>query len=200
MAIYRCLLRISNNLAWKSRSEMLSRQGFQLPESLRLLYQRFISNLTRAYTDFWQAYKTVIPPERHRAVGKETGLTNHIERLNNTNRAAGFSTGKSKPIILQKVEQSHWGDLVLHSWLQRRAGKDLSFTTTSISLPRYKWSMANNAYSPQFIKDSSRRKIMNQRLKRWESPRRQGRNDKGKGGAALFAAAQEANANDAKKS
>ena len=39
-----------------------------------------------SYTDFWQAYKTVIPPERHRAVGKETGLTNHIERLNNTLR------------------------------------------------------------------------------------------------------------------
>ncbi|MBV8887141.1 MAG: IS1 family transposase [Chroococcidiopsidaceae cyanobacterium CP_BM_RX_35] len=37
-----------------------------------------------AYTDFWQAYKTVIPHKRHRAVGKETGLTNHIERLNNT--------------------------------------------------------------------------------------------------------------------
>jgi IS1 family transposase/transposase-like protein len=39
-----------------------------------------------AYTDFWQAYKTVIPHKRHRAVGKETGLTNHIERLNNTLR------------------------------------------------------------------------------------------------------------------
>jgi IS1 family transposase/transposase-like protein len=39
-----------------------------------------------AYTDFWQAYVTVIPSKRHRAVGKETGLTNHIERLNNTFR------------------------------------------------------------------------------------------------------------------
>lgn len=39
-----------------------------------------------AYTDFWQAYQTVIPQKRHRAVGKETGLTNHIERLNNTFR------------------------------------------------------------------------------------------------------------------
>jgi insertion element IS1 protein InsB len=39
-----------------------------------------------AYTDFWQAYLTVIPRKRHRAVGKETGLTNHIERLNNTFR------------------------------------------------------------------------------------------------------------------
>ena len=38
------------------------------------------------YTDFWQAYQAVIPQKRHRAVGKETGLTNHIERLNNTFR------------------------------------------------------------------------------------------------------------------
>jgi len=39
-----------------------------------------------AYPDFWQAYKTVIPHKSHRAIGKETGLTNHIERLNNTFR------------------------------------------------------------------------------------------------------------------
>jgi insertion element IS1 protein InsB len=38
------------------------------------------------YTDFWDAYKTVIPVKRHKAVGKETGLTNHIERFNNTMR------------------------------------------------------------------------------------------------------------------
>ncbi len=43
------------------------------------IYQRFAV----AYTDFWQAYKTVIPVKQHRAVGKETGQTNHIERLNN---------------------------------------------------------------------------------------------------------------------
>ena len=39
-----------------------------------------------AYTDFWQAYSQVIPSKRHKAVGKETGQTNHIERLNNTFR------------------------------------------------------------------------------------------------------------------
>ena len=50
--------------------------------SLPEIYQQ----CTIAYTDFWQAYKTVIPSEHHRAVGKETGLTNHIERLNNTFR------------------------------------------------------------------------------------------------------------------
>lgn len=81
-----------------------------------------------AYTDFWQAYKTVIPHERHRSVGKQTGQTNHIERLNNTNRATGFSTRKRKSIIFQKAQQSHWGDLVLHSWLQCRIGNKLSLT------------------------------------------------------------------------
>lgn len=39
-----------------------------------------------AYTDFWEAYCKVIPSKRHRAVGKESGQTNHIERLNNTFR------------------------------------------------------------------------------------------------------------------
>jgi IS1 family transposase len=39
-----------------------------------------------AYTDFGQAYCHVIPKKRHKAVGKETGQTNHIERLNNTFR------------------------------------------------------------------------------------------------------------------
>jgi insertion element IS1 protein InsB len=38
------------------------------------------------YTDFWEAYRKVIPSKRHRAVGKDTGQTNHIERLNNTFR------------------------------------------------------------------------------------------------------------------
>ncbi len=38
------------------------------------------------YTDFWQAYEQVIPSQRHRAVGKETGHTNYIERFNHTVR------------------------------------------------------------------------------------------------------------------
>jgi len=37
-------------------------------------------------TDHWEAYKAVLPPERHCAVGKETGLTSYIERFNNTLR------------------------------------------------------------------------------------------------------------------
>ena len=39
-----------------------------------------------AYTDFWEAYKTIIPASRHRLVPKSSGQTNHIEQLNNTLR------------------------------------------------------------------------------------------------------------------
>jgi insertion element IS1 protein InsB len=38
------------------------------------------------YTDHWEAYKAVLPSNRHYAVGKETGLTSYIERFNNTLR------------------------------------------------------------------------------------------------------------------
>ncbi len=36
------------------------------------------------YTDFWEAYRHVIPEEQHTACGKESGLTAHVERWNNT--------------------------------------------------------------------------------------------------------------------
>jgi insertion element IS1 protein InsB len=35
------------------------------------------------FTDFWAAYKAVIPEVQHTAVGKETGETAHMERWNN---------------------------------------------------------------------------------------------------------------------
>jgi IS1 family transposase/transposase-like protein len=38
------------------------------------------------YTDFWEAYKCVLPSKRHHAVGKETGKTSYIERFNCTLR------------------------------------------------------------------------------------------------------------------
>jgi IS1 family transposase/transposase-like protein len=54
----------------------------QLWENLPGIYRQ----CAVVYTDFWQSYQTVIPSKRHRAVGKETGQTNHIERLNHTFR------------------------------------------------------------------------------------------------------------------
>ena len=38
------------------------------------------------YTDFWKAYAEVFPSKRHKAVGKSSGSTNHIERFNCTLR------------------------------------------------------------------------------------------------------------------
>ena len=38
------------------------------------------------YTDFWSSYEEVFPSSRHRAVEKNEGKTNHIERFNCTLR------------------------------------------------------------------------------------------------------------------
>jgi IS1 family transposase len=40
----------------------------------------------KIYTDHWEAYAAVLPSKRHKSVGKESGLTSYIERLNNTLR------------------------------------------------------------------------------------------------------------------
>jgi insertion element IS1 protein InsB len=63
--------------------------GNRTRKSTRQLWA-FLSDIYQqcafAYTDFWQACQTVIPRERHRVVGEKTGLTNLIQRLNNTFR------------------------------------------------------------------------------------------------------------------
>ncbi len=60
------------------RSEATCKQLWRsIPES----YQQGV-----CYSDFWKAYQAVMPDEQHEAVGKETGLTAHVERFNNTIR------------------------------------------------------------------------------------------------------------------
>jgi insertion element IS1 protein InsB len=39
-----------------------------------------------SYSDFWEAYQLVFPPETHECVGKGSGQTNHMERWYNTLR------------------------------------------------------------------------------------------------------------------
>jgi len=51
----------------------------KLWESLPAVYRQ----CAVCYSDFWAAYKAVLPAKRHRAVGKDSGQTNHIERFNN---------------------------------------------------------------------------------------------------------------------
>jgi len=51
-----------------------------------LIFLLISKNCGIEYTDFWEAYAAIFPSKRHRAVGKKTGLTNLIERFNNTMR------------------------------------------------------------------------------------------------------------------
>src|SRR2546423_7087122 len=41
---------------------------------------------SHCFSDFWEAYRLVIPAGQHTAAGKESGLTAHVERWNNTLR------------------------------------------------------------------------------------------------------------------
>jgi IS1 family transposase len=38
------------------------------------------------YSDFWEAYQKVLPDEQHTCGGKDSGITAHVERWNNTLR------------------------------------------------------------------------------------------------------------------
>jgi insertion element IS1 protein InsB len=53
----------------------------KLWEQVPVVYRR-----AHCYSDFWEAYQGVISSEQHTAVGKESGLTAHVERWNNTLR------------------------------------------------------------------------------------------------------------------
>lgn len=60
------------------------------------------------YTDYWEAYETVIPAKRHRAVGKDSGLTSYIERFNNTLRQR-VSRLVRKTLSFSKKLENHVG-------------------------------------------------------------------------------------------
>ena len=60
------------------------------------------------YTDFWEAYDTILPSKRHRAVGIETGQTNHIERFNCTLRQR-VSRLVRKTLSFSKKLENHIG-------------------------------------------------------------------------------------------
>jgi IS1 family transposase len=61
-----------------------------------------------SYTDFWEAYGTIFPSQRHRPVGKETGKTNKIERFNCTLRQR-ISRLVRKTLSFSKKIENHVG-------------------------------------------------------------------------------------------
>ena len=70
-----------------------------------------------SYTDFWSAYGIVFPKKRHRAVGKDTGQTNYIERFNNTMRQR-ISRLARKTLSFSKKLSNHMGAIwyFIHSY------------------------------------------------------------------------------------
>ncbi len=84
-----------------ARDEQAARQ---LWKSLPAVYRQ----CAIAYTDFWAAYAAVLPSKRHRAVGKETGKTSHVERFNNTLRQR-VSRLVRKTLSFSKSLENHIG-------------------------------------------------------------------------------------------
>lgn len=62
--------------------------GNRSAATCRKLWQQIppVYRQAHCYTDFWEAYQKVIPAEQHTAGSKESGLTAHVERWNNTLR------------------------------------------------------------------------------------------------------------------
>lgn len=92
--------------------------GDRSEETCRRLWERIPEDyrLALCYTDFWEAYRRVIPAEQHVAVGKESGETNHVERWNNTlrQRLARFVR---KTLSFSKSDEMH--EICLRLFLHR---------------------------------------------------------------------------------
>ena len=76
----------------------------QLWQSLPAVYRQ----CAKVYTDAWGAYETVIASKRHFVVGKASGLTSYIERLNNTMRQR-VSRLVRKTLSFSKKVENHIG-------------------------------------------------------------------------------------------
>lgn len=81
----------------------------QLWNSVPKIYKQGI-----IFSDFWEAYQAVIPDEQHEAFGKDSGLTAHVERFNNTIRQR-LGRFLRKTLSFSKSEQMHL--ICLHLFL-----------------------------------------------------------------------------------
>jgi IS1 family transposase len=97
--------------------------GDRSAQSARALWQslpRQYRQYARIYTDHWDAYASVLPSKRHFAVDKESGLTSHIERLNNTLRQR-ISRLVRRSLSFSKKLENHIGAIwnFIHHYNQK---------------------------------------------------------------------------------
>lgn len=86
------------------RSEVTCRK---LWRQIPLAYKR-----CACYSDFWETYQAVFPAERYQAVGKDTGLTAHVERWILTLRQS-LSRFVRKTLSFSKSDLFHEASLAL---------------------------------------------------------------------------------------
>ncbi len=105
-------------LCRKTRQVVAYFIGDRSQASCQKLWERIppLYRTGHCYSDFWEAYQSVIPSEQHTAAGKETGGTAHVERWNNTlrQRLARFVR---KSLSFSKSERMH--EICLRLFLHR---------------------------------------------------------------------------------
>jgi IS1 family transposase len=94
-------------LCRKTRQVVAYALGVRSKQTCRRLWEAIPSAYRQGhfFTDFWAAYKVVIPEEQHTAVGKETGETAHVERWNNTlrQRLVRMTLSFSKSVVMHEA-------------------------------------------------------------------------------------------------
>ena len=93
-----------------SRQIITFHVGNRGDESARELWQKVptaIKEICLVYSDDWDAYKGIIPPEKH-CYSKWKGDTNHVERINNTFRQR-ISRLVRKSLSFSKSLDNHIG-------------------------------------------------------------------------------------------
>lgn len=83
--------------------------GDRSERSCRKLWEQIPSSYRQcqSYSDFYKTYGTVLDNGVHKCVGKETGLTNHIERFWNTMRQK-MARLVRKTLSFSKNLEYHW--------------------------------------------------------------------------------------------
>jgi IS1 family transposase len=106
-ANYRILLAIDRD----TREIVGVHIGYRCREEAQALWESmtdFYYQSATFYNDFWEAYQGIFPKGCHQAVGKETGKTNHIERVNCTLRQR-VSLLVRKTLSFSKKLENHIG-------------------------------------------------------------------------------------------
>jgi IS1 family transposase len=105
-------------LCRKTRQVVSYAIGDRYKETCRRLWDKIplVYRSEKCFTDFYTAYKNIIPKDQHHPVGKETGETAHIERWNNTLRQR-LGRFVRKTLSFSKSDVMH--EICLHLFLHR---------------------------------------------------------------------------------